>query len=252
MNWVSTARDKFAFHYFDWCVGQIHLAANDNFQTVRRIQGYYSGIFADFVDAYGASEGASLCLARLKKFNPRVLELRGETVSTSDLASIARFTEFTRIGGTVMRMPKSGRKLLLGMDVTSMEKLGITELRRVLAENLSTPLGAPISRGAREFLEFRTSVRDWIVFTNITAEEDNTGWALRYSHTISARSNLDAELIGASISYLAWLGLPTTEWNSVSKEDLYPIASSLRSFIDIFMCAAPALLKGIENPLKIV
>jgi len=252
MNWVSTARDVFALHYFDWCVSQIHFAANDNFRMLKQIEGYYSGILSDFVDAFGASEGARLCLAHLKKSSSRVLELRGEAMTTSDQESLARFADFSRVGGVIMRVPSARHKLLLDTGTDSTDTVETTALRRFLVEYLSVVLGAPIRRGAREFLEFRTNISDWVIFTNISAEEGSRRCTLRYSHTISARSSLDAEVIGASISYLAWLGLPATEWDVLASHDLRQIASSLRDFVDVFLRAAPTLLKGIENPLKIV
>jgi hypothetical protein len=251
-NSFEAAESEFHWRYFDWCIKQIHLAAEDDFRRVKGICGHYAGIFRDFLEEFGPAEGLNVCVARLKKAHPGVLQTRGESLSPSEDMSISRFNDFTRVGGAVMRIPRVIRERWPGKaESHPQDKLDGDEIRSVLGPHLSKQFGQPVKRGAREFLEFRHSIHDWVVFTNVTAEEDIVKWSIRYSHTVAARSDLDGRLIGASISYLAWLGFPTTQWDYVSREDLNPIASMLSEFIDMFLSATPALLTDLRNPLKI-
>lgn len=251
-NWVESATNEFYLRYFDWCVQQIHLAAREGFRRVKQIRGHYSGLFKDFLDEFGEIAGLELCLARLKRSHPRVLRLRGESLSSVDRSSLAKFDEFTRVGGIMMRIPKTiQERWPNNVEIDLQHKPTANEIRDVLITYLSKGLGQPVRHEGREFLEFRQSISNWIIFTNITVEEDTSKWIVRYSHTISARPDLNAELIGASISYLAWLGLPTTQWDYVLRDDLEPIAVSLLDFSTIFLSAAPRLLAGITNAVKV-
>ena len=251
-NTFDAAANEFHLRYFDWCINQIRLAAREDFRHVKGIRGHYAGIFQDFLERFGPCEGSNVCLARLRKAHPGVLRMKGESLSPSDDLSIKKFSEFTRIGGTVMRIPEIIRARWPNGNEPGLEdNLDEDEIRTILNANLSKHFGPPVKRGARGLIEFRHRIHDWMVFTNIAAEEDSGKWSIRYAHTISVFSDLDAQLIGSSISYLAWLGFPTTQWDYVLREDLNLIASMLSEFIEMFLSSAPALLNGIRNPRRL-
>lgn len=247
---VEAAEKEFHLRYFDWCIEQVHIAADEHFQHVKAIQGYYAGVLQEFLEEFGEDEGLDLCLALLKKAHPGVLQIRAESLRKSEILLVDKFKAFARSGGSVMRIPKKIRNCW-PIDTEQQDTLIVDDIRTALGCHLSPHLGQPFRGEARGLLEFRHNVNDWIVFTNITAEEDDAYWSIRYTHTISARSDLDAELIGSSISYLGWLGLPTTQWDNVLRQDLNSIASMLLQFTQIFLSAAPRLLADIINPMKV-
>lgn len=248
----EAAAEEFHLHYFDWCIQQAHAAATENFERVKAIHGYYAGVFQEFIEECGTGEGLKLCLALLKKVHLGVLQKRGESLSQSEKFIIDKFKQFARSGGSVMRIPKVIRgRWPKEPEIQQQDRLTINDIRIALSSCVSRYLGQPVIQHARGLLEFRHDINGWVIFTNITAEEDNEYWSIRYSQTISSRPDLDAEVIGTSISYLAWLGLPTTQWDSVVRGDLAPIASMIAELAQLFLSAAPRLLAEITNPTKI-
>lgn len=246
---LEGARDQFSVRYYDWCVSQANAAAQEGFRRVRAIRGYYAMIFSDYVDEFGVDESLRLCHAQIKKTNRRALELRGEVLSPSEIATIKRYHEF-RVpnvrGLTIMRPPKGERNK---QTIADGESAVLPDLDLADVENaflrLGQHAGEKLKRWERGWVGFRQDIEGWIVLTAVEIRHGN----LRYTHDIvgSAKSAPNDGFIG-SASYLVWLGLGDTKWEKVTREDLAPIAASMCDFAEIFFSAAPHLLKGIPNP----
>lgn len=174
-------------------------------------------------------------------------------MTPTEVSTAERFIEFSRIehhGISIARIPSAiqERRNQAAKDILY-SVLSNQEIRNFLRPLLSKQLGEPFRPSTRGLLEFRREIHQWAVSTHIEVRGD----AIRYTHIISGLADLgpNAGIIETSISYLGWLGLPGTEWDDVSKTDLPSIGTLLPEFIEIFLRAAPDLLAGIQNPIKI-
>jgi len=247
----EAARDEFALRYFDWCMNQTQRAGTESFARARCISGFNGALFQDFLDEFGSTEALKCCTACLKKNNRRVLAMRGEQLTLEEIANSKRFANFSRVltgGVEIARVPtriQARRQQIMTGDCRLASD---AEIRKTFSQLLVKRFG-PLSVSRSGLLQFRREVNTWSVSTNIEFRDDN----IRYSHIISGMSELGphAGIIETSISYLAWLGLPGTEWEYATVSELPSIASLLIEFIELFLEALPDLLKGIQNPLKI-
>lgn len=250
---LQAAREEYSLRYFDWCLQQIRVAADNNFREVRAISGSQAALLTDFIEEFGRDEAEKVCVARLKKINQRVLELRGQQMRPDDIATAQRLTVFNRIsesGLSVARIPKSIRARWDEICVQRPEPPpDIAEIRTVLENKLAKKLGTPSKSSGRGLLEFQHKIKEWIIFTTVESREDT----IRYTHIVCGLPDIgpNTGIIETSISYLAWLGLPGTEWNYVMRSDLEPIGSQILRFTEIFLSAAPKLLSGISNPMRV-
>lgn len=242
----SSPQDEFLLRYYRWALGDSRREFSEGFPLVNQISSTNAFDFLEFVESLAPSQREPFSRGLVKRFHPRACEILGESLSSSEEASLARYLHpGARLGGRLgVAVLGQREKQLLKEELAGKVNFQIDRkrLRTEIIKCLSPVLGGKYEPWGEWQVWKYTNVFDgWKLSTYV--DVGGHIHQLCYHHVLGAPNNCE---VHPKISLLGWLGIAgNTHWESLTERETSRAAASLAQICAHFLAALPVLLKDL-------
>lgn len=246
----SEAKREFDIRYYLWATSEFEKEIEEAFPTLRLFKA--GGAWKTHQFMLNLPKKDQLILARslLKSSHPNAVKTLGETCSLEEEALRSRrgaaFSNIVSFGDEIRTRKKAGEPIKLASK---------RKLRKAIMAQFTAAFGSECIDLARadeddEVLRFKMKRAGWFVITSFYFGRRRP--ILDYMHRIASeepliyRPRIGPMVMGACMSFNAWLGVSRTEWHYLTEEEIEPTCAVAVKLCARFFDVLPKLLKGLE------